>query len=125
MGLAERVVEAAGISTVSLSMIPDFTAACGVPRVAAISYPLSRPLGNPGDAEGQRAVLRAALSVLEESEAPGTVTTLPFEWPEPAKLVRRQSLADPPPIAKLLHAQPWLYFKLVSGEIPVQTEGAQ
>jgi hypothetical protein len=53
------------------------------------------------------------------------VTTLPFVWSEPAKLVRRQSLADPPPIAKLLHAKPWLYFKLVSGEIPVQAEGAQ
>jgi hypothetical protein len=120
VGLAQRLIEAAGISTVSLSMIPDFTAAPGVPRVAAIAYPMSRPLGDPGDAEGQRAVLRAALGVLGEAEAPGTVKTLPFVWPEPAKLVRRQPLTDPPPIAKLLHAKPWLYFKLVSGEIPAQ-----
>ena len=119
MGLAQREIEAAGISTVSLSMIPDFTAAPGVPRVAAIAYPMSRPLGSPGDADGQRAVLRAALGALEEVETPGTVTTLPFTWPEPAKQVRRQPLADPPPIAKLLHAKPWLYFKLVSGEIPL------
>ena len=125
MGLTQREIEAAGISTVSLSMIPDFTAAPGVPRVAAIAYPLSRPLGDPGDAEGQRAVLRAALGVLEEAAAPGTVTTLPFLWPEPAKLVRRQPLADPPPIAKLLRAKPWLYFKLVSGEIPPQAEVVQ
>ena len=78
MGLAQREIEAAGISTVSLSMIPDFTAAPGVPRVAAIAYPLSRPLGDPGDGDGQRAVLRAALGVLEKADAPGTVTTLPF-----------------------------------------------
>ena len=119
MGLAQREIEAAGISTVSLSMIPDFTAAPGVPRVAAIAYPMSRPLGSPGDADGQRAVLLAALSLLEDADGPGDVTTLPFTWPEPAKQVRRQPLADPPPIAKLLHAKPWLYFKLVSGEIPL------
>ncbi len=99
-------------------MIPDFTAAAGVPRVAAIAYPLSRPLGAPGDSEGQRAVLRAALAVLEEADKPDTVTTLPFVWPEPAKRVRREKLPEPPPIAKLLQAKPWLYFKLVSGDIP-------
>lgn len=100
-------------------MIPDFTAAPGAPRVAGIAYPLSRPLGNPGDEHGQRDILRAALAVLEEAEGPGAVTTLPFTWPEPAKQVRREKLSDPPPIAKLLVKKPWLYFKLVSGDIPL------
>jgi hypothetical protein len=103
-------------------MIPDFTAAPGVPRVAGIAYPLSRPLGNPGDKNGQREILRAALAVLEEAQLPGTVATLPFTWPEPAKLVRREKLTDPPPIAKLLTRKPWLYFKLVSGDIPLTPE---
>lgn len=103
-------------------MIPDFTAAPGVPRVAAIAYPMSRPLGRPNDSDGQRNVLRAALRVVEQAEKPGTVVTLPFVWPEPAKLVRRQSLEEPPPIAKLLKAKPWLYFKLLSGEIPTVEE---
>jgi hypothetical protein len=122
VGLAQREIEAAGIATVSLSMIPDFTAAPGAPRVAGISYPLSRPLGNPGDAQGQRDILRAALAVLEEAEEPGAVATLPFTWPEPAKTVRREKLTEPPPIAKLLKAKPWLYFKLVSGDIPATSE---
>jgi hypothetical protein len=122
VGLAQREIEAAGIATVSLSMIPDFTAAPGAPRVAGISYPLSRPFGNPGDAQGQRAILRAALGVLDEAEQPGTVATLPFTWPEPAKLVRREKLSDPPPIAKLLVKKPWLYFKLVSGDIPLAAQ---
>jgi hypothetical protein len=120
VGLAQREIEAAGIPTVSLSMIPDFTCASGAPRVAAIAYPLSRPLGNPGDEEGQRNVLRAALAVLEEADKPGTVKVLPFTWPEPAKLVRREKLDEPPPIGKLLSSKPWLYFKLLSGEIPAE-----
>ena len=104
-------------------MIPDFTAAPGAPRVAALAYPMGRPMGRPGDADGQRAVLRAALSVLEEAEAPGAVTTLPFTWPEPAKSVRREPLSEPPPIAKLLRQKPWLYLKLVTGEIPEECGG--
>ena len=70
--------------------------------MAGIAYPLSRPLGNPGDEQGQLDILRAALAVLEEAEEPGTVATLPFTWPEPAKLVRREKLSEPPPIGKLL-----------------------
>jgi hypothetical protein len=120
VGLAQREIEAAGIPTVSLSMIPDFTCATGAPRVAAIPYPLSRPLGSPGDEEGQRRILRAALAVLEEADRSRAVTVLPFTWPEPAKLVRRERLDDPPPIGKLLSARPWLYFKLLSGDIPAK-----
>jgi hypothetical protein len=122
VGLAQREIEAAGIPTVSLSMIPDFTCATGAPRVAAVAYPTSRPLGEPGDAEGQRRVLRAALAVLEEAEEPGTIVTLPFAWPEPAKSVRRRRLGDPPPIAKLLQSRPWLYLKLVAGDIPASAD---
>jgi hypothetical protein len=113
-------MEAAGIPTVSLSMIPDFTCATGAPRVAGIPYPLSRPLGNPGDERGQRKIVRAALAVLEEVDRSKAVTALPFTWPEPAKLVRREKLDEPPPIGKLLSSKPWLYFKLLSGEIPAK-----
>ena len=122
MGLAQRVIEAAGIPTVSLSMIPDFTCAPGAPRVAAIAYPLSRPLGDPGEREGQRDILLAALRVLEQAQEPGTVVTLPFTWPEPAKVVRRRPLSEPPPIAGLISSKPWLYFKLLGGEIPAAAE---
>ena len=124
VGLVQREIEVAGIPTVSLSMIPEFTAAPSVPRVAGIAYSLSRPLGSPGDADGQRAVLRAALAALEEVDPAGAVTTLPFSWPEPAKTVRHEHLAEPPPIARLLRKKPWLYRKLVSGDIPSNATGA-
>jgi len=64
VGLVQRVLEARGIPTVSLSMIPDLTRAVGVPRLAGISYPMGRPLGRPHDAEGQRAVLRPVLELV-------------------------------------------------------------
>lgn len=119
MGLVQRVLEASGIATVSLSMIPEFTASVGAPRVAAIDHPMSRPIGRPNDADGQRAVLRAALEVLATATEPGTVVELPFEWPESPGAARRAAKVNPP-ISQLLVRKPWLIPRLVSGDIPEQ-----
>ena len=43
------MIEAAGISTITLSSIPDLTGAVSVPRLAAIEYPLGYLFGQPGD----------------------------------------------------------------------------
>jgi len=110
-------MEAAGLTTVTLSSIPEFTSSVGAPRVAAIQYPQGRPFGQPGDADGQRNVLRAALGVLEQLDRPGGVVDLPFEWPEPPSQVRWHP-PEQPPIAKLLKRKPWLYKKFVDGDIP-------
>lgn len=119
MGLVQRIIEASGISTVTLSWMPDLTRRVGVPRLAGISYPLSRPLGRPGDADGQRAVLRATLGLLEGATEPDTYVELPFEWPETVAQARNASKDVPPsPIAALLVKQPWLIPKLYSGHIP-------
>lgn len=120
MGLVQRVIEAAGIPTVSLSMIPPLTRAVGVSRLAGIAYPMSRPMGRPGDSEGQRAVLEATLRLLETAQAPDTVVELPFTWPETPAQARKGSDVHPP-IAQLLARKPWLLVKLYSGEIPDQT----
>ncbi len=117
MGLVQRVLEADGIPTVSLSMIPDFTRAVGVPRLAGIAYPMSRPMGRPGDASGQRAVLRALLDVLVSATAPDTYVELPFTWPESPAQARKGSDVHPP-IAQLLARKPWLLPRLYSGDIP-------
>ncbi len=112
-------MEQAGFGTVTLSPIPDLTAAVGAPRVAAIEYPLGRSLGIPGDAEGQRAVLRAALRVLETAQRPGTVEHLPFEWPESVARARAEmEPAEPPPIVGLLKRKPWLLPRLLNLDPP-------
>jgi hypothetical protein len=116
VGLAAREIEAAGITTVALSMLPDFTASVGAPRVAAIAYPFSQPLGRAGDPDGQRAVLRAALAVAERAARPGAALRLPFEWP--ADVRARQHPHTPPPIVTLLKRKPWLLLKFRSGDIP-------
>ena len=117
MGLAARAIEAAGISTLTLTMLPAFTRVVGTPRVAGIAYPFGRPLGQPGDTEGQTAVLRSALRALEMIQTPGGAVQLPFVWPEPPARARG-TLKEPPPIAQLLQHKPWLFFKFLAGDLP-------
>ena len=123
MGLVQRVIEASGMPTVSLSMIPDLTRAVGVPRLAGISYPLGRPLGNPHDADGQRAVLRALLEVLPRATQSDTYVELPFAWPDSPAKARNESKDVPPsPIVELVMRKPWLLPNLYSGRIPHHEE---
>ena len=125
MGLVQRVLEASGIPTVALSMIPELTRAVGVPRLAGISYPMSGPLGQPHDADGQRAVLRATLEVLASASGPDTYVELPFQWPEtPAQARNASKDVAPPPIVELLKMKPWLLANLYSGHIPHDASGA-
>jgi hypothetical protein len=124
VGLVQRVLEAGGISTVTLSTIPALTRAVGVPRLAGISYPMGRPLGRPHDADGQRAVLRATLGLLESATGPDSCVELPFEWPEtPAQARNATKDFKPPPIVDLLRRKPWLLANLYSGRIPPHDSG--
>ena len=101
-------------------MIPDLTRAVGVPRLAGISYPFGRPLGNPHDADGQRAVLRATLELLASASGPDAYVELPFQWPEsPARARNASRDVVRPPIVELLKVKPWLLANLYSGRIPL------
>ena len=85
MGLAARLLEEAGFSTVVLTPTPEFHNIVGIPRSAAIEYPYGRPLGEVGDKQGQREVLLGAISTLETATTPGEIQHLPFKWPEEPK----------------------------------------
>jgi D-proline reductase (dithiol) PrdB len=85
IGLVARFLEARGISSVCLTMIPEFTRLIGIPRVAAVEHPFGRPVGQVHDVHGQRQVLIGAISFLEEAMSPGGVRHLPFTWPEEPK----------------------------------------
>jgi hypothetical protein len=101
VGLVGRVIEAAGIPTVTLNMIWVYQQLVGMPRVAAIEHPFGRPYGDVGDAETQRAVLRAALEVFYSAREPGTVEHLPFAWHEDPKATKWHP-AEPSPIIAML-----------------------
>jgi len=101
VGLVARVIEAAGIPTVTLNMIWAYQSLVGMPRVAAIEHPFGRPYGDVGDADTQRQVLRAALRVFEQAAEPGHVEHLPFVWHEDPKVTKWHP-AEPSPIIALI-----------------------
>jgi len=120
VGLVQRELEAAGFSTISLSMMPELTQSAGVPRIAAIEFPFGLTLGPPDDAEGQLAVLRATLHAMEEISRPGTVVHLPFEWDSTKKL----NIYPPeaPPMARFLRRHPWYLPKFLNRTPPEVSE---
>ena len=113
VGLVAREIEAAGFSTIVLSSLPEWTAAVGAPRIAAIEHPFGQTVGAPGDVIGQTAVLRAALDALAGIDAPGTTRHLPFRWAGP-----QPEDGPEPPIVGAIRKRPWLYRKLLAGDIP-------
>jgi D-proline reductase (dithiol) PrdB len=101
VGLVARVIEAAGVPTLTLNMIWAYQRLVGMPRVAAIEHPFGRPFGDVGDARTQRAVLLAALRTFELAREPGHVEHLPFRWHEPPEQTRWHP-AEPSPIIALM-----------------------
>ena len=101
MGLVARVIEGAGIPTVSLNMIWVFQRLIGMPRVAAIEHPFGRPYGDVGDTATQLGVLEATLRVFETAEKAGHVEQLPFLWHEEPGQTRWHP-SEPSPIIALL-----------------------
>jgi len=116
VGLAQRDIEKAGFTTVSVSNIPDLTAAVKVPRIAAIEYPFGRTFGREGDAVGQRAVLQGALEAVEEMQEPA-IKHLPFEWPESMRNAHVHP-PEPAPIVSYLKRHPWQVQRLLMRNVP-------
>jgi hypothetical protein len=73
----------------------------GMPRVAALEHPFGRPCGDVGDSARQRAVLEAALDMLETAREPGDVRHLPFRWHEDPKETKWHP-KEPSPIIAML-----------------------
>ena len=97
--------------------MPEVALAVSVPRIAAIEYPLGRTLGQPGDAAGQLAVLRAILTTLESIPTPGGIVHLPFEWPDlPGDKFGEPP--SPPPIVGYILRHPWQVTHLLNRDVP-------
>lgn len=58
------MIEAAGIPTVSTSVLREITEKVRPPRVVWLDRPLGYPLGEAGNAELQKRILRHALGLL-------------------------------------------------------------
>jgi len=117
VGLAQREIEYAGISTVTLSNIPELTVAVGVPRLVGIEFPFGQIVGRPGAAHDQRAVLKGTLNAMEQLQRPGDVIPLPFKWEGTVSRTQFHP-PTPPPIAGYLKRHPWYLPKLFTRDPP-------
>lgn len=97
-----RVFEEAGVSTVLVTNGPFFCSV-GVPRVVAVEFPYGHMVGFPGNQAMQRSVVEAALSLLEEAEAPEAMRDLGIEWPQDFDVARKDwHPSEPSPIVKMM-----------------------
>ena len=80
MPVLARIVEAAGIPTVIVSMLPDIAERFRLPRIVGVEFPFGHPFGVPHDRAMQRTVALAALSVYERDDLPARID-VPIAWP--------------------------------------------
>jgi D-proline reductase (dithiol) PrdB len=98
-----RTFEEAGMSTVMVTMMPYWSERLGVPRTIGVEFPYGHPLGRPGDRDTQLGIIREALRLLEEAEAPGEIRELDYEWPQPLDEAKKDwQPLEPSPIIKML-----------------------
>jgi len=70
VGLIQRAIEYAGMTTVSISVLKEITYKIRPPRALFVPYPLGYPLGEPDNSELQTRIMRAAFSLLARNDFP-------------------------------------------------------
>jgi hypothetical protein len=98
-----RLIEAAGIPTVTVTMMPSVAATLLAPRTVGVEFPFGHPFGLPGQRDMQRTVLDTALTVLAGAAASGTRVDIDIEWPQPrGEAYKAWQPAEPSPVVKML-----------------------
>jgi hypothetical protein len=103
-----RRIEAAGIPTVVVTMMPLTAAQLLTPRIVGVEFPFGHPFGMPHQRPMQRLVVETALTVLAGAAAPGIRVDLDLEWPQPrGEAYKSWQPSEPSPIvAQLLAPRP-------------------
>ena len=83
MPVLARTLEAAGLSTILVTMMPFWAERVGVPRPLAVEFPFAQTLGQPHNRSQQMSVIQGSLQVLEETDQPGIICHSIEEWPQP------------------------------------------
>jgi hypothetical protein len=100
-----RLIEAAGIPTVIVTMMPAVAVAIGAPRVVGVEFPFGHPFGMPHDRATQRQVLEVAVRVLAGASS-GTRVDVDIVWPQDARTAYRSwQPPEPSPIVAMMLAQ--------------------
>ena len=103
MPVLARWIEAAGIPTVVVTMMPSVAEERRAPRMVGVEFPFGHAFGMPHDRAMQRQVLVLALRVLSGASAFGTRVDLDAEWRVPLReAYRAWQPKEPSPIVKRL-----------------------
>lgn len=106
MPVLARTFEEAGLSTVTVTMMPYWAEKMGTPRTLGVECPFGHPFGSPGDAAMQMLVVREALRMLETAGEPGEIRDLDLQWPQPLDEAKRDwQPPEPSPIIKMMLEQ--------------------
>jgi hypothetical protein len=86
VGLIQRMVEEAGIPTISTGNMPDRMAHIKPPRALLVKFARGSMFGEPGNVSRQRRIILDGLDALQTMTVPGTIRELPYRWnrPDPA-----------------------------------------
>jgi hypothetical protein len=96
-----RVIEAAGIPTVTITMMPELAEKYRTSRVLGVEFPFGHTFGVVGDAEMQSQTLRAGLELLVTATTPETRLDLDAVWPgDPKQAYKDWQPSEPSPIVK-------------------------
>ena len=96
-----RWIEAAGIPTVVVTMMPALAEERRAPRIVGAEFPYGHAFGMPHDSAMQLRPLVLALRVLAGATSFGTRVDLDVEWPVPIREAYRSwQPKEPSPIVK-------------------------
>lgn len=76
-----RLIEDAGIATVTVTMMPDTAEKFRLSRIVGVEFPFGHAFGMPHDRAMQRAVAEAAVGLLATATAPGARVDVDIAWP--------------------------------------------
>ena len=97
-----RLIESAGIPTVTITMMPHLALKTRVSRVLGVEFPFGQAFGMVNDLDMQLQVAEAAVRLLELAQEPETRRDLEIEWPVDTKIAYRAW--QPPEISPIVAA---------------------
>lgn len=117
MPVLARTLEASGLSTIMVTMMPFWAERVGVPRTLAVEFPFGHTLGQPHNIDQQMRVIRQALEVLETEDEPGAIVESEETWPEPVSEAKANwQPEEPSPIIAIMAPQVLKLIRQKKGE---------
>lgn len=80
MGLIQRVIEQAGIATIGITIVREYSEQVKPPRSVFLRWPFGHPVGEPFNQTQQRTVVLDCLNHLYAIASPGAIVDLPYVW---------------------------------------------